>query len=42
LEEETNESQGTEVSSSHVPTLPHPKVVLDVIRDAAKAVSQFQ
>jgi pimeloyl-ACP methyl ester carboxylesterase len=28
-----------EVASSHVPMLSHPKVVLDVIRDAAKAVS---
>jgi pimeloyl-ACP methyl ester carboxylesterase len=29
----------TEVASSHVPMLSHPKVVLDVIRDAAKSVS---
>jgi pimeloyl-ACP methyl ester carboxylesterase len=29
----------TEVASSHVPMLSHPKVVLDVIRDAAKAIS---
>jgi pimeloyl-ACP methyl ester carboxylesterase len=29
----------TEVASSHVPMLSHPKVVLNVIRDAAKAVS---
>jgi pimeloyl-ACP methyl ester carboxylesterase len=28
----------TEVASSHVPMLSHPKVVLDVIRDAAKSV----
>jgi len=28
-----------EVASSHVPMLSHPKVVLDVIRDAANAVS---
>jgi hypothetical protein len=28
-----------EVKSSHVPMLSHPKVVLDVIREAAKAVS---
>jgi pimeloyl-ACP methyl ester carboxylesterase len=28
-----------EIASSHVPMLSHPKVVLDVIRDAAKAVS---
>lgn len=28
-----------EVASSHVALLSHPKVVLDVIRDAAKAVS---
>ena len=28
-----------EVASSHVPMLSHPQVVLDVIRDAAKAVS---
>ena len=28
-----------EVTSSHVPMLSHPKVVLDVIREAAKAVS---
>jgi pimeloyl-ACP methyl ester carboxylesterase len=28
-----------EVASSHVPMLSHPKVVLDVIRDAARAVS---
>jgi pimeloyl-ACP methyl ester carboxylesterase len=28
-----------EVASSHVPMLSHPKVVLDVIRDAAKSVS---
>jgi hypothetical protein len=27
-----------EVSSSHVPTLSHPKVVLDVIRQAAAEV----
>jgi hypothetical protein len=27
------------VASSHVPMLSHPKVVLDVIRDAAKAIS---
>jgi pimeloyl-ACP methyl ester carboxylesterase len=29
----------TEVASSHVPMLSHPKVVLDVIRDAAISVS---
>ena len=29
----------TEVASSHVPMLSHPKVVLDVIRDAARSVS---
>ena len=29
----------TEVASSHVPMLSHPNVVLDVVRDAAKAVS---
>jgi pimeloyl-ACP methyl ester carboxylesterase len=28
-----------EVASSHVPMLSHPKVVLDVIRDAARSVS---
>jgi pimeloyl-ACP methyl ester carboxylesterase len=28
-----------EVASSHVPMLSHPQVVLDVIREAAKAVS---
>jgi pimeloyl-ACP methyl ester carboxylesterase len=30
----------TEVASSHVPMLSHPDVVLDVIRDAAKAVQK--
>jgi pimeloyl-ACP methyl ester carboxylesterase len=28
-----------EVDSSHVPMLSHPKVVLDLIRDAARSVS---
>src|SRR5580658_7821007 len=32
-------AKSVEVASSHVPMLSHPKVVLDVIRDAAKSVS---
>jgi hypothetical protein len=30
----------TEVASSHVPTLSHPDVVINVIRAAAKAVQE--
>jgi pimeloyl-ACP methyl ester carboxylesterase len=32
----------TEVDSSHVPMLSHPKVVIDVIRKAAKAVQEAE
>jgi len=31
-----------EVDSSHVPMLSHPKVVIDVIREAAKAVQEAE
>ena len=30
-----------EIASSHVPMLSHPKVVLDVIREAANAVTDI-